>query len=199
LELFDPIIYRCREGDVEGDGEAFERMVLRHERNVAGGASEPSAALAPEFTYQAITNHVDWRVEVAAKPVYRELADAANMISSPDVDSEGESPILYPRNTELAEKTEVGALERRLAAWYYLDNRYGWEEMLSSDESLVEQYESLGDRLITQLLRSPSEANQELGDKIDDRMSEFRAFKKAREKELHERRAGEGESTQGHG
>ena len=180
LELFDPIVYRCAQGDVVGDEEAYLRMISRHERNVGRDGEGGRAALAPDFTYQTITNYIDWRVEAVAKPVHQELADAANMISSPDVDSEGESPILYPSNTELAEKTELGALERRLAAWYYLDNRYHWEELLGSAE-LAADYESLGDRLVTQLLRSPSEAYQELGDKIDERMSEFRDFKKPKE------------------
>jgi hypothetical protein len=180
FELFDPIVYRCPEGDVEGDAEAFERMTSRHEHYVGGGGAESTSALAPAFTYEVITRHIDWRVEAATKPVHRELADAANMISSPDVDSQGESTILYPRNPELAEKTEVGALERRLAAWYYLDNRHGWDKILN-DADLSAHYEALGERLITQLLRSPSEENQELGDRIDERMGEYRKFKKAKE------------------
>lgn len=191
LELFDPIVYARR----QGDELSYKRMVTRHEGNV-GGTPEAAAALPPDFTYQAITKHIDWHVEVAAKPVHRELAEAANMISPPDVDSEGESPVLYPSNPELAGKNEVGALERRLAAWYYLDNRYEWPEIVASDD-LRSHYESLGDRLVAQLLRSSAEASMELGDKIDDRMSTFRAFKRAREKELHERSVGEGEIPQG--
>jgi hypothetical protein len=174
LELFDPIPYTCSPG---GDMGAYRRMVERHKQIVTAEELPGRAGkLAYGFTYRTIATRIDWRVEAGSKPVYKELATAADMLSSPEVDSVGISMILYPSNRDLVERTERGALERRLAAWYYLDNRYDWKEIISSSER-QEYYETLGDQLVSYILGSGLEDYEILGENIDQRMTAFREFK----------------------
>lgn len=91
-------------------------------------------------------------MEVSALPVHDELMRAADLLSDPEKDSHGRSPVLYPDNNSLTRKANEGALERRLAAWYYIDNRL--KAKLEEDEALRKKYITLGKLLARSLLRS---------------------------------------------
>jgi tetratricopeptide (TPR) repeat protein len=121
--------------------------------------------LRPDFVFQAAADRIDWRGEVAATRVDEELARAADLISSPRMDSEGRSPLLYPSNARLTRQAEESAREKRLAAWYYLDARYTNDELLS-DRLRSERYVDLGYLLVPALLRSGAAADRDVAEVI---------------------------------
>lgn len=85
--MFDPIEYSC---SGEADEGAYRRMVFRHEA-IMGLRNEGEVLweMALDCTYQAISKYIDWESEVAAKPVYVELANTADLLSAPGQDSLG--------------------------------------------------------------------------------------------------------------
>ena len=94
------------------------------------------------------------------------------MLSDPQIDSAGRSPVLYPKNEALTGKANEGALERRLAAWYYIDNRL--QDELEEDQTLRRKFVDLGNLLARALLRSPREGDKEMAEHIRRRIKELK-------------------------
>jgi hypothetical protein len=159
------------------DTTYFKEMVDYHKTLVLGREVVSSGSLSPDFTYKVITRSIDWKMEISAKQVFQELIESANLLSKPDLDTAGRSPVLYPGNDTLVEKAEEGALERRLAAWYYIDQRYGLEEILG-DPDLGGAYEALGNVLAGTLLRSPTPSDKALAQAIREKVKRLRKIRR---------------------
>ncbi|HEX3555070.1 MAG TPA: hypothetical protein VIA62_17745 [Thermoanaerobaculia bacterium] len=175
LDRFAPILYRAPSPHDRAtlDMDDFRKMVDYHKTLVSSRSGDIPILgdLPPDFTYTAITQSIDWRVEVSAKPVYKELIESADLLS--ERESKGKSPVLYPGNALLVEKAAEGAIERRLAAWYYLDQRYGLDE-IKSDSELAKTYETLGNILASTLLGSPRTVDKELAQAIREKVKPLR-------------------------
>ncbi len=79
--------------------------------------------------HTAVERALDIRNEPAARPVYRELLDSAELFSRTPGKGGRSKPVgLYPGHLELPAKEEEAEFERLLAAWYYLNHRYRTEE-----------------------------------------------------------------------
>lgn len=181
LELFDPIEYRAplRGRITEADGEPYNDMVSCHKAMIQtnGSPTARKGLMPPGRTYQIISRRIEWRMEISAFPVHEELIRAADLLSDPEIDSEGRSPVLYPDNELLTEKADEGALERRLAAWYYIDNRFEQQE-IRNDPALLKKYIDLGNFLARALLRSPREGDKEMAKRIRQRARELQGQRK---------------------
>lgn len=155
LELFKPIDYRVlRQGRIEAkDLEDYKKMVGHYQQLIHNEYQPKLLERLPiNFTYRIVSEHIDVSMEVSALPVHDELMRAADLLSDPQIDSAGRSPVLYPNNKSLTGKANEGALERRLAAWYYIDNRF--KDKLEKDPMLRKRYIDLGNLLARALLRS---------------------------------------------
>jgi hypothetical protein len=171
LEWLDPIEYTApKHGSIEDeDMAACERMVKRHEQLVKGGSVGAGfRGLPPGFTYRTVSDRIDTSMEAGAFPVHDELIRAADLQNDPQIDSVGRSPVLYPKNEALVGRANQGALERRLAAWYYMENRL--KEELTTDTSLQKKFLDLGHVLARTLLRSPREQDRQMARLVRDRV-----------------------------
>jgi hypothetical protein len=172
LELFNPIEYRARRLE-DDDLEVYKRMVSFHQQLIqddhqpAEGKSMP-----PGFIYQIVSDHIDVKMEINALQVHDGLMREANTLSDPQIDSAGRSPLLYPNNESLAGIANEGAFERRLAAWYYIDNRLKGKS--EEDPLLRKKCIDLGNLLARSLLRS----DKDMANRIRQRVKELKAIPK---------------------
>lgn len=181
IKLFSPIEYEASAGDA--DKHAYERMVSYYQEVIkyvnneekdsekAKEWQERWGRLPPDCTYTAISKLIDLNVEFAAKPVYTELIDSAILLSG-----QFTSRMLY-QNAELQKKANEGADERRLAAWYYLNNRYTPNEIMVNTE-LANIYIDLGNQLSSTLKASSVTVDQKLADAIRQQVKEFKKLLK---------------------
>ena len=174
LELFDLIDYNApRQGRiVENDLLAYEKMVSQHQSRIRGDDPPHGRKGIPlGFTYRTVSDHIDASMEVSALPVHDELIRAADLLSDPQINSAGRSPVLYPKNESLTGKANVGALERRLAAWYYIDSRLS--EELVEDQILRRKFVDLGNLIAMALHRSPRRNDREMAQRIRERVKKL--------------------------
>ena len=188
IALFKPVEYETPAGG-NADKDAYIEMVSRYNESIKKVNDEEGdfegnqqveqgwGSPSYNYTYKVITDSIDWRVEVAARPVYSELIDSANLLDTSEISSGGRSPVLYPKNKDLDIKAEEGARERRLAAWYYLERKYSQEERLR-DTKLAQQYETLGNVLIRSLKRSSKESDKALASTIEADLEKFKELSK---------------------
>ena len=92
--------------------------------------------------HETIEQALDISSEPAARPVYQELHEFAELFSRPPGKGGRSKPVgLYPGHRDLPNKEEEAEFERLLAAWYYLNHRF------------TEQQREADDRLRTSSLR----------------------------------------------
>ena len=171
LDAFAPIHYECEYVPTTAYEDIYQRYnymrsILEEsslEENSSGGIF---GFIPPGFTYNEITKLIDWRKEISAIEVYRDLAASADLISSNR--EKGYSPALYSENEHLREKANQNALELRLAAWFYIDNRYS-PEIIQASPQLMEYYQSLGNIIARTLISSSNPEDKELAKKIRSR------------------------------
>ena len=156
IQAFDPIKY-----DYKYDSTPFEDVDQRYINMLPDNNSKDSFGfIPPGFTYKEITKWIDWRKELSTNKVYRDLELSADTISTNR--DKGRSPILYSENENLREKADQNALELRLAAWFYIDNRYSPEDIKKSPQ-LLEAYQRLGNIVARALVKSPNPDDKKLG------------------------------------
>jgi hypothetical protein len=169
FELFNPFEYKApKQGRIEAkDLEVYEKIVSYHLQLIQGDDSSGyRKCLPPGFTYQIVSAHIDVSMEVSDLPVHGELMRAADLLSDPQIDSAGRSPVLYPNNESLTGRANEGALERRLAAWYYIDNRL--KDKLEEDPKLRKKFIDLGNLIARALLRSDKEMAKQIRQRIKE-------------------------------
>jgi tetratricopeptide (TPR) repeat protein len=111
-------------------------------------------------------------VHVAHRDVYEALRDSADALHHRKQGSEGVAQILFHRSFPLKRDSERAALERRVAAWLYLDQRLNAGETLK-DDRLHELYVRLGNEVSAGLLNLGGEADVELATTIRRRVKEL--------------------------
>ncbi len=100
-----------------GEEKAFEK--------VYGPQAVKGKGVLGGSVYSAVERGLDIRSEHAARPVYQELLDSAELFSRPPGKGGRSKPVgLYPGHPELPGKEEEAEFERLLAAWFYLNHRY---------------------------------------------------------------------------
>ncbi len=125
---------------------------------------------SPDLTYRTITEWLDSSVELASIPVYEELLQTAEQLSGSDIASEGKVSLLH-QNDELVAMARKGSLERRLAAWFYLDNWVFRDGMPGSEDAvLCEKFEDIGYEILGILSGSKSESDKKLCEQIQARI-----------------------------
>ena len=104
--------------------DAFEKVFGR--KAVAG------TGVLGGSVHATVERALDVRHEPAARPVYRELLDAAELFSRTPGKGGRSKPVgLFPGHHELPTKEEEAEFDRMLAAWYYLEHRYSSDERAS--------------------------------------------------------------------
>jgi tetratricopeptide (TPR) repeat protein len=107
----------------------------------------------------AVERALDIRHEPAARPVYRELLDAAELFSRTPGKGGRSKPVgLFPGHEALPAREEEAEFERLLAAWYYLLHRYSEQERATAGpigEAAAAVAQSLSQRHSQRLARFP--------------------------------------------
>jgi len=85
--------------------------------------SPPNAQLSPSFTFDQVQRWMDLSEE-APMAVEEAFDKEAAVLVGPDRTTYPDSPLLYAGNKALVRKAEFAALDRWLAAWYFVDKRY---------------------------------------------------------------------------
>jgi hypothetical protein len=123
-DRFLPIPYRHN----AEDGTAFEKVVKRllEQRARAGAESDDNRI------HRIVANAVSL-VEGASLPVETELFEAAEALHQPGQTQLNSPQVLFHRSEPVRLNAERAAVERRLAAWFYLKNRIRVQELDKSD------------------------------------------------------------------
>ena len=121
LQIFKPEVYAY-----PGGSEPFFRAAAV----IAGGDEKPADESNP--LHRVVTEALNV-VQGSIRQVHDELRDSADALHHRKQGSEGVAQILFHRGFNLKRDSERAALERRVAAWLYLDQekecrraRQGW-------------------------------------------------------------------------
>ena len=134
MGFFEPLRYTCE----AGADEPFERMIDRFEASL-----EQDRAGLTGFVYRAVGTTLDGDTSAQPAPIEDELVHGANLLFSDDQESTGISPILFHDvGKQLVERSRRAAQERRLAAWLYMNWRYGGAE-IAADPRRALQFDLL--------------------------------------------------------
>jgi tetratricopeptide (TPR) repeat protein len=163
LEWFQPIEYRAVTENSGNDLVAFKNMAAYYDRlrQKRFDLSQPISSLEKDSTYNLVSEAFDTEEEASSRPVYNDMINSANLMSSPDTDSLGISPVLYPRNKLMVQKAGEGALERRIAAWLYIKGRIAKEQIIEN-ENLLSVFTNLGFLIIRGLITSEKRGDTSL-------------------------------------
>jgi hypothetical protein len=134
MGFFELLPYTCE----AGADEPFERMIDRFET-----ALEQDRAGRTGFVYRAVGTALDADASAQPAAIEDELVHGANLLFSDDQESTGISPILFHDvGKQLVERSRLAAQERRLAAWLYMNWRYGGTE-IAADPRRALQFDLL--------------------------------------------------------
>lgn len=167
--LFHPISYACDEGGAtEGkDEKSVYTAILELHENLREDLPTKATTeqLGTNATFKLISEWIDHQSDASARPIYTELSMAADLLSSPDPEAAGHSQVLYPRNQQLSVQSQIGARERRLAAWYYIDQRFT-PDQIATQPDLLALYRQLGALACNALIASESSVDREAAKQI---------------------------------
>jgi hypothetical protein len=178
MRLFQPIPYACDDGgttDGKEEKSVYTAVLELHEslREDLPTRTTPDQ-VSPNATFKLISEWIDHRIDISARPIYTELSVAADLLSSPDPEAAGRSQVLYPRNQRLSAQSQAGARERRLAAWFYIDQRFTPQEIASKPD-LLTMYRQLGALACNALIASESSSDREAAKQIRARIDKLNA------------------------
>jgi hypothetical protein len=156
-QIFNPVVY-----DYPGQGEPFLR--------VAAALAGRDETADDEFNrvHRVVIDALNG-VHGSHRAVYEELRDSADALHHRKQGIEGVAQILFHRSFPLKRDSERAALERRVAAWLYLDQRLDAGAM-NKGEELYELYVSLGKEVANGLLNLGGDADRQLGMTIRKRV-----------------------------
>jgi len=133
MRLFAPVPYRCEPGQVP-----YDEMIRRFDASLRDYGNGRYG-----FVFDAVGALIDARTQSVALPLVDELLRGADMLSSPDEESEGVSQVLFHEvNRALTVAAKEAAAERRLAAWLYLSQRFSAADVVR-DARLLDQFQLL--------------------------------------------------------
>jgi hypothetical protein len=97
----------------------------------------PTQGITGGDVYRRVEKNIQVDGEPAARPVYRELLDSAQLFARfTGGGSQKQAPVgLFPTNKKLTDFEEQADFERLLAAWLFLVHRYGEDTVLKDEES----------------------------------------------------------------
>ena len=102
---------------------------------VYGPAFVKGTGILAGSVHAAVESALDVSTEPAARPVYQELLDSAELFSRTSGNAGRSKPVgLYPGHAALPAMEEEAEFERLLAAWYYVTHRYGIDGRPSTTE-----------------------------------------------------------------
>ena len=173
VELLVPPAQRYRRLDGTGaprdwiDEPAFSRAygpqsALPHDSATGGSV------------YRCVERYLAVDSEPAARPVHRELLDAAQSFARQPVGGSAGLAYLYLENAALRDKVESADFERRLAAWFYLVERWGEAEALADAQLRPALSEALNgiDREHKARLAQLDEAHRQQVERLMDKLLE---------------------------
>jgi hypothetical protein len=156
-DRFLPIRYRH---DAE-EGMAFEKVVERllEQRKLGEVDSDHNRI------HRIVADGVGL-VQAASEPVHSELLQAAQALHHAEQSRRGAPQVLFHSSREVKRDTERAALERRLAAWFYLKNRARAHE-LDKDDPTRTLFEEIGRAAAEGLYGLAGEQDVELAIEIE--------------------------------
>jgi len=159
--LFVPLQYD--KSEASSDRLASRLEAVRQANDSSDKLRNPHAKVSPGLTYRLVR---DERLGASAptdlQPVCRLLSASADAMIGPPF--EGTVPYLYAQgNTKLLSRIRSEAIERLLAAIYYLERRYDVRERVKKqaiafDDPLMREYEQLLSRTLDTLRNQPGDA-----------------------------------------
>jgi hypothetical protein len=158
-DLFGPLRYAEDEAPAIGDAIAEQLVGMRE--HMGGSRGDPVrqvAARALCTTQVRLPDPVD------------QLADEADGLNHRVRIRENVPQALFYEVQEIKTDQERGALERRVAAWLYLEHRVGAGELVD-DDPRKQQWRELGELVAADLFTSDEEADQALASEITERVS----------------------------
>jgi hypothetical protein len=168
--LFAPIPYSSLKGS-SGD---FEAMVKEYEENYDN--PRPKSLLV----YRTVGENLGAEPDRGKLTIVKELLERANLLSSTDPEGSGISSVLYHDvSSNLLSAARSAAIERRIAAWLYLDAAHSDEEFLA-DVVLSDRFRALGTEIRAALSQQRinagdlSKASERIENRIRQRLTGLR-------------------------
>lgn len=158
--LLDPLLYRQDGGDTE-IGERIARQLVEMRANIAGSSGHRLRQVAAEALRMT---------EDRLPDLFQQLMRDAETFNHQGRIRDNVPQALFYEVTEIKADQERAALERRLAAWFYLEHRLGAGNLTESDER-KRLWRELGEVVASDLFLSNDEADQSLALSITERLS----------------------------
>lgn len=159
LERFDPVQYR-----VKGDPEPFDEIARR--------LAARRAVQQEEYWYSRIHNVVLRALDVVAPesyPIEKELIETADSLKHTEQPREGAPQVLFYGSQLVKRDAERAALERRIAAWLYMEYRLS-PRVLDDDDPLKVMYREAGILTVAELYERGEESDLALAEMIEERL-----------------------------
>jgi Trypsin-like peptidase domain len=157
--LLDPLLYR-QNADAE-IGERVARQLVEIRSNIAGSSGHRLRQVVAEALRMT---------EQRLPDLFQQLMRDADALNYQGRIRDHVPQALFYEVTEIKADQERAALERRLAAWFYLEHRLGAKNLTESDER-KRLWRELGEVVASDLFLSDDEADQTLALSITERLS----------------------------
>jgi hypothetical protein len=157
--LLDPLLYRDKDDDDIGSRMARQLISIRGRSKGSRGhrlRQAAAAALGP--------------VQERLPPLPGLLVDEADALDHRNRPRDNVPQALFYEITEIKQDQEQAALERRLAAWLYLEHRVGAAQLDDADRR-KHTWRELGQIIAGDLYLSNDDADQALADAITQRLT----------------------------
>ena len=157
--LLGPLAYA---GHDDSDiGTRIAQQLIDMRERVRGSGGHPVRQAAAEALKAA---------EKRLPQLVEQLTREADALDRKDAERANMSQALFNEIEEIKRDLEKSALERRIAAWFYLDLRVGADRPDGSDD-LRRIWKELGDLVVTGLYNSDDAADHALADEIDGKLT----------------------------
>jgi hypothetical protein len=176
LDLFRPLDYDNR-GGPEMAQEFEQKLQTRREildqKDSAADWPLNEATLSPDFVYRQVRAAIPNAAEDWSTPVWKELRRTASLILGSKPDQYPDLPVLFGDDDAYKRQAAESAMDRLLAAWYFLERRYNIQKGLedgpiSWEEDPWKSWLEIG-RLIARELKYDSRADyMRMRGEIDD-------------------------------
>jgi Trypsin-like peptidase domain len=157
--LLDPLVYRQK--DDSEIGERIARQLVEIRANIVGSSGHRLRQVAAEALRMT---------EERLPDLFQQLMRDADTFNHQGRIRDNVPQALFYEVTEIKADQERAALERRLAAWFYLEHRLGAGNLAESDER-KRLWRELGEVVAADLFLSSDEADQSLALLITERLA----------------------------
>ncbi len=157
-EVFEPIGYRGNSDSNIGSAVAGKLLEIRNTAGIEGG----------HYIRSVVIDSLA-RVQEAQADIYTYLTKEADSLHHPDTKQTNAPQALFPEIKEVKVEHEDAALQRRIAAWLYLDGRLGAGSLPDGDRR-KEEWRSLGNTVVDGLYASGTDDDVRLATQIEMRL-----------------------------